>query len=259
MADEPNTNQDANAADGGERTGGEQGTQFTEERVRAEIAKALESNEAYKGLQRAFNKSNGAYQQQLAVKDAEIAALKSQTSEMAEGLDFLSNKFIRALPPEQQATMADELRQRKITSLEKEVSQMRQVLSAPRSEPQAPQLDQEQLEAQMRVILREAQDSLEETAKDRGFDPKDKELDYGTEAETFAARLRKLNASINKLAKEREKQDLEGVKPKAGMTPTRTTGGQAVGDAFAGQSFWDIGAKEVWDRISLEARTGKRR
>ncbi len=254
MADEPvqSTN-----AEGGER--GTQGTQLDDTQFTAAIAKALESNEGYKGLQRAFDRNSRAYQQQLAAKDAELARLKAQTSEMAEGLDFLSNKFIRALPPEQQAAVADELRQRKMVSLENEVKTMRQVMTAPPQQMAPQQFDQEQYEAQMRAILKEAQDSLEETVKDRGFDPKDKDLDFGLETETFAQRLRKLNASIKAKEKARDQKDLEDVRQKAPTTPTRTSTGSAPGDAWSGKSFWELGADEMWTKMREQARTGKRR
>ena len=254
MADEPGTTQNANGADGGERVDTPKGT-YDEDQVKALLRDALESNEGYKGLQRAFNKSNDAYQRQLAAKDAELAALKSQTSEMAEGLDYLSNKFIRVLPPEQQAEMADELRQRKIVALEKDVANMRQAMVAP-AQPQ--QFDNEQLEAQMKAILKEAQESLEETARDRGLDPKDKGLDYGAENETFAARLKRLNASIKKLEKDREEKDLADVRPKSATTPTRTTGVAGTGD-FTGKSLLDSAFDDIWTRMREEARTGKRR
>jgi len=258
LADEPGTNPDANVTTGSEPSTPTQGT-LDEAQVKAAIGKALEQNEGYKGLQRALERSNQAYQQQLAAKDAELNQLRAKHSEMAEGLDFLSEKFIRALPPEQQAMMADELRQRKITALEKDVATMRQVMSAPPQQMmQRPQFDEDQVNQQMRAILREAQESLEETARDRGFDPKEKGIDYGEETETFAARLKKLNASIKKLDKEKEQADLDGVRQKAPTTGTRTTGGQAVGD-FTGKSLWEIGAQQEWDRMVAEARTGKRR
>lgn len=260
MSHEPTSTSNLNAD--GEQEGSNEGTK-TEAQIRAEVetelkaafTKQLEGSEAYKGLQRAFAKSDTQHRQELASKEQELAALRGQTSEMAEGLDYLSKKFIDGLSPEDRVVALEELRARQVKGLEKQIGQLRDVVTQPRQSTQ-PQNSPE-FEEQMKAILADARDSLEDTVRSHDLDPKDKGLNYGDETEPFAARLRTLNASIKTVTKAKEEADVESVRQRS-ATPTRTTSGGVPTDT-TGKGLFDLGMDEVWARMQQESKTGKRK
>lgn len=246
---EPNSNSNADNGERGEGTAAEIRATIEAE-MKANLQTMLEGNEGYKGLQRAFAKSDTQHQLELRQKDAELQALRAQTQEMAQGLDFLSTEFISALPDAERAQMAEKLRQRQVQGLEKQVNSLRQFVTQPPQQNVVPPDYSEQL----KQVLAEARDALEETAKERGFDVKDKALDYGDETQTFAARLKKLNASMKK----HDDADVESVRTKVDPTPTRTGGGAAVGN-YTGKDIFEQATDEIWARMQQEARNPKRK
>lgn len=245
---------DPNADNGEQATGTQSAAEIraaVEREMKENLQAALEGNEGYKGLQRAFAKSDQQHRTQLSQKDAELAALKAQAQELQNGLEFLSTEFISALPDADRAAMAEKLRNRQMQGLEKQISTLRQAITAP---PPQQNVEQADYTEQLKQVLAEARDALEETAKERGFDPKDKALDFGDETQTFAARLKKLNASMKK----HDEADVDSVRPKVDPTPTRTGGGAAVGN-YTGKDIFEQATDEIWAKMQLQARNPGRK
>jgi hypothetical protein len=107
---------------------------------------------------------------------------------------------------------------------------------------------QDDFEEQLKKVLAEAQESLEDTVRSHGLDPKDKGLDYGKDEDGFAARLKKLNQSITKTKAEKDEKDVDSVRQKGPVPPTRTGGGAASG-TIAGDDLLTTGANEIWEKL----------
>lgn len=240
---------DDNAQNDDELGGGDSGTSDVESRLRAEfearLKQELESNGAYKALQTALNKNVQRYQQELAARDAKLAALESQLSGTREGVEYLSSTVLANLPEEERDRITADLSKREVQRLSKEIQELKSARAYAQQPAAEPSFDEQQWQA----ILAEARESLEETAREYGLDPNEKGLDYGSDEEPFAKRLKKLNASAKAVRAAKDKADVESVKQKAPIAPTRTTGAGAAADLDPGKDYLTQGASELWDRI----------
>lgn len=218
------------------------------------VKSLIEDNSAYKGLQTALNKSQQSFQSQLQAKEAELAALRGQTSEMASGMDFLSETVINALSPEDKAVVMEKLQRRQVSGLEKQINDLRKAVTQP-AQQTMPTNDYAE---QYKAALLEAQDALEDAVQSHGLDPKAKGLDYGSTDDTFAKRLKVLNASIKVVQKAKDEADVDGVRQTVPVTPTRQTGGVPIDPKTDGKSLGDRAFEDVWARMQREA-SGKKR
>ena len=239
MSNEPTS--DLNAE--GEQKPGTPDT-MTRAEVTALLKEQIENNGAYKSMQTALNRANQRSAEQIAAKDTELGALKASYADLESGFNFIGETLLNALPEADRSKVEAALKERKVEKLEREVKQMRE---APRqTQQQAP--PQDNLDEQMKLILAEAQEALEDAVVSHGIDPKAKGLDYGTETETFAARLKKLNASVKAVAKAKEDGEVEGVRQKVAAVPTRTSGSSAPAIA-GGKDLLELGTEELWNKM----------
>lgn len=229
--------------------GGEQPSKnVSDDAIKAAIKEALEGNEGYKGLQRAYAKSEREWGQKLSAKDAESAALRDQVSGLSDGFSFLNEKLMSILPDDEREKITRELSAKQIASLSKQVQELRTPRQPSFTEP-AYDPDSDPILQKLRA---DALESLQETAQDRGLDPKDPRLDYGDVTESFPARLKKLNASAKKAAKEDDDKAADSVSPRVPMTPTRETNAGTPDQNF-GKGLYERGAEEVMERLRREA------
>lgn len=230
---------------------GEQGAEtpaaetMTRKQVEAYIAEHLAGDQRYAALQTALNRGHQKFQGEIAARDARIAELQSRLDGAAEATDFLGSKLIAALPDEDRAKVEAELRDRELKQVRKELAELKKPAASGNTPPPAYQDD---FEEQLKKVLAEAQESLEDTVRSHGLDPKDKGLDYGKDEDGFAARLKKLNASITKAKAAKDEADTDSVRQKTPVPPTRTGGGTATGN-LAGADLLKVGADEIWEKM----------
>lgn len=226
---------------------------MTPEQVKAFIAEYLSGDQRYAALQTALNRNIERFRREVAERDARIAELQARLEGTAEATDFIGAKLLAALPDEDRAKVEAELRDRELRQLRKELAELKKPAMA--GNPVAAQ-QYDDFEEQLKRVLIEARESLEDTVRSHGLDPKDKALDYGREDEPFAARLKKLNASIVKAKAAKEEAETDRVRQKAPITPTRTGGGAATG-TMSGADLLRVGAEEVWEKM-LRSRAARR-
>ena len=241
MPDESSNTQNA-AGEPGKET---QPETMTKAQVEAFVAEHLAGDQRYAALQTALNRNVQKFQGEVAARDARIAELQSRLDGASEATDFLGSKLIAALPDEDRAKVEAELRDREVKQLRKELSDLKKPAASGSTPPPAYQDD---FEEQLKKVLAEAQESLEDTARSHGLDPKDKGLDFGKDEDGFAARLKKLNASIAKVKAAKDEADTDSVRQKTPVPPTRTGGGAASG-SLAGADLLKVGADEIWDKM----------
>jgi hypothetical protein len=228
---------------------------MTKAQVEAYIAEHLAGDDRYKALQTALNKNVQKFQQDVSARDARIADLQSRLDGNAEATDFIGAQLLDALPEADRAKVEAQLRDREMKALRKEIADLKKP-AAQTGQPQAVPAYQDDFEEQLKKVLAEAQESLEDTVRSHGLDPTDKGFDFGKEDETFAARLKKLNQSIAKVKAAKDEQDVDSVRQKNPVPPTRTGGGAASG-SLAGDDLLSVGAKEIWEKMQRE-RAAKR-
>lgn len=241
MPDESSNTQNA-AGEPGQET---QPATMTKAEVEAYIAQHLAGDQRYAALQTALNRNVQKFQTEVSARDARIAELQSRLDGNAEATDFLGSKLIAALPDEDRAKVEAELRDRELKQVRKELAELKKP-AAPGNTP--PPAYQDDFEEQLKKVLAEAQESLEDTVRSHGLDPKDKGLDYGKDEDGFAARLKKLNASITKAKAAKDEADTDSVRQKTPVPPTRTGGGAASG-SLAGADLLKVGADEIWEKM----------
>lgn len=220
-----------------------------EARLKAEFKQQLESNEGYKGLQRAYAKTEQRFTQELQRKEALIEELRSS---MSEGFDYLGKTVMSALPDDQREQIEKELTGKQLARLTNEVATLRR---GPVQQA-APQAD-DAWEEQLNRLRQETKESLEETARDHGLEAGDKGLDYGLIDEPFPARLKKLNQSIKAVKKAREEADVDSVRQKSTVPPVRTNDNSGP-TGVSGSSLIDRGMDEMWAKIKNTASSKKR-
>lgn len=244
--------------EGAEQGGGENGTSDIESKLRAEfetkLQSALENNGAYRALQTALNRNVQKFQSDIQARDAKIAALEQQFRGASEGMEYLSGAVIRNLPEDERTAMEADLSKKQVQRISQELAELKQQRAQPPAAPEAAQLAEQEWTA----ILAEARESLEETAREWGIDPKTDGLDFGSDEEAFAKRLKKLNASAKRVKEAKEKADLESVRVKGTQPPTRTTSAGAPGEYESGRSLLSQGSEELWQLIN-KATPGTRR
>jgi hypothetical protein len=206
-------------------------------------------------MQRAMSRLANESQQKLGLKDAELAQLRENQARLSEGFDYMSRVVMTALPEDERSRVLGDLQERRLQRMEQENLNLRRVVTTP---PPPVQQASPDFEEEMRVILQEARESLEETARELGVDPSAPGLDYGEETETFAKRLKKLNASAKKIRTENEQKDLDSVRARTSTPVTRTTGGSAP-DSYVGDDLLKSSSEEIWKRIQQEQRTARSR
>jgi hypothetical protein len=225
LPDESQTALNANGEQGGETP---PEPMMTRSQVEALLKEQIENNGAYKGMQTALNRNVQKFQQEVAARDQRIAELESRLNGAAEATDFIGAKFIAALPPEDRAAVEAELSARELKALRKEIADMKN--PRPPAGVTQPVTNQDDWDEQLRIVLAEAKESLEDAVKAHGLDPKDKGLDYGKDEDGFAKRLKALNASISKVKAAKDEADVDSVRQKTPVPPTRTGGGAATGN-----------------------------
>lgn len=210
--------------------------QLEEEVINALVEERTDSP-FYKGMQKALSKRDRQLQEVTQAREraeAALAELRAQQESLNEGMKFLSEKLFGSMSEEQRAEIVQELQVRRLDKIEKDNQSLRERLNKPAAAP-APVTSEsdgdEEFEALMKREVEEAVASMRDTAKEFGLDPADKRLDYGKDDEKFAVRFKKLNASIAAAIKANEEAEVDSVRPKAPITPTRSGEGRAPDDS----------------------------
>lgn len=233
----PDEQEGANAE--GERT---EKNVYDEAAVKALIKEAVEGNEGYKGLQRAYAKSERDWAAKLAAKDQELSGLN-------EGFAFLNETVMKILPDDEREKITRELSAKQIVKLSKEVSDLRTARAQSQFDQPAYDPDSDPV---LQKLRQDALASLQETAEDRGLDPKDPRLDYGDVNSSFPERLKKLNASVKKALKEDLDKDADSVSQRVQAVPTRESNA-GTPDAGFGKSLYERGTDEIWANLQRRA------
>ena len=101
------------------------GTGNDDGKLKEIIARELAQSEGYKGLQRAYNKQMEAFNRERAEWKSQLESLKASQGGIAEGVNYLSEKFMQALPEEDRAAIATELERKRLTDMEKQLAELR--------------------------------------------------------------------------------------------------------------------------------------
>lgn len=230
------------------------GTGNDDGKLKEIIARELAQSEGYKGLQRAYNKQMEAFNRERAEWKSQLESLKASQGGIAEGVNYLSEKFMQALPEEDRAAIVTELERKRLMDMEKQLAELRRAAMQPAA---APLPGDDDLEEQFKQLEQEALDSLRETATEHGIDPSDKRLDYGQPGTKFAQRLKTLNKSIREVRAAKDEAEIDSVRQKVPTPPTRTSGGVAVTPSNGG-SLLELGADELWKQLQA-GQVGARR
>ena len=235
--------------------------QLEEEVINALVEERTDSP-FYKGMQKALSKRDRqlqAAEQARAVSEQTLAALQSEFSSLKDGMGYLSEKMFANLPEEEREAVVRELQQKRIDNIENQNKALMQRLNQPQApQPTAPTEPDDDIEAMIRRETEEAVNSMRDTVKEFGLDPNDKRLDYGKDDEKFAVRFRKLNASVAAAMKGNEEAEVDSVRPKASITPTRKdSSGRPIEDDGQGHSLLRRGADKLLEE--MRAATPARR
>ncbi len=220
------------------------------------IARELAQSEGYKGLQRAFNKKIEADAREREALLQELAAVKAANNGVAEGMNYLSGKFMEVVPDDTRAEIVAELERKRVANMEAQIADMRQALNNQRRQPDPPQ-QQNDLDEEFKALEQEVVDSLREAAQELGIDPNDKRLDYGTPGAKFAQRLKALTKTAREIRSAKDEADIDSVRQRVSAPPARTSGGAAVTPSN-GKSFLELGTEEIWNKLQA-GQLGARR
>lgn len=225
------------------------GTQSSEESLRAEF-KAYFA-EHTKGLQRVISNKDREIQSFRQTLEEREAAAAGQT----EALSYLQEMVVKLLPDEDRAEMEADLQRKLAARNARELAELRREVKNPsRAQVQAP--DPGELEEYLAQIKAQAQEALEEVAKEHGMDPRDKTLVYGEDSDNFPARLKKLNASIRVAKKAQLEAETAGVRQKSPIPNTRIDGGSV--SSHTGKSTVDDAFDELYERMQKQGRARTR-
>lgn len=203
------------------------------EKREQELVDAIENGDAtskvYKGLQKRLNERNQEVQNLMAQLDetrAQLQELGLTTSGIYQGVQWLTDTTLSALDDDGKRSAEEALTKLRMSMMEKELkdaldrSKVQEPATPPAEDPQQAAYEEALTTARQRFV-----DGRRESAQAFGVDPDDTGLDYGGDEEPFLDRLRKFEVSLKKVIDGRVETELEEVREKVPVTPTRTTGG----------------------------------
>lgn len=193
------------------------------------LAKGDQNTGVYKGLQKVLANRD----KETAAQRAEIQRLKAMlesTSDKTSDVDFALDTILDMLDEDgKRAFLARRDQHNSKKAATKNEALLKAILDE-RTNPQPQQnwypYGQEQETPELEQYRKEADTKLRNFVKRMGVDPNSRDLDYGDIREPLLTRMGKLEASIERLADEKDKQTIDSVREKPGTrvsTRTNTT------------------------------------
>lgn len=207
------------------------------------------SEEDFKGLQRAMSAADRRHKDELSARERANKELQEQLTNMSKGFDWLTETLLRLAPPEEAEAIQSALQKQQLQRLTDEIDAMKRGSSQPKQYSPQEAVSDEDFQELLRQAEAEAIEALEEAAREHGLDPREKGLEYGAKGESFAKRLKALNASVRLVKKAKAEADVASVKPQVSITPTRTSGGETPGSGFNKSAY-----ESAFDTELAEAR-----
>lgn len=184
------------------------------------ISKGDTNSGVYKGLQRVLASRD----RELAAARTALAAISEETrvnSEKVDEVDFLKDIILNILDDDSKKVFEDKYKQHQsnrkaqrnealLQSLVNQGQQFNQGFSQNNSVPD-----------EIVQYRKEATKTLKNFAKKMGVDPDDKELDYGNEEDVLLDRMTKLQASIERINDD-EDRDIQRIRRKGARPNTRS-------------------------------------
>lgn len=219
------------------------------------------NNRVYKGLQKVIaRKDREIDETSHALKDAigKIQEFEGLLSGLSEGVNWLSDTTLRALPEDDRKEAYGNLQERRLKVLQQELERQQKAAPQQQQPPQEPPAESGDEDFQ-KLVAERSQAFVEgrrKAAERAGVSPDDADLDYGETGEGLVERLEKFEASLLKLLERGTEAKLDKVRPKTQITPTRSSGGGNTPGLTGGDSLLERGARS---RIDMMRKAGSGR
>jgi hypothetical protein len=196
-----------------------------------ELSKGDTNSPVYKGMQRVVSQKDRELQQYRQALAGVIQQVQAQ-EEKGGDVDFLK-EIVKDMLDDDSKRVFDEkferfTEKRKGTKTEQMLAALLQQQQG--QQQQYPMYGQEQEDPQIAQYRKEATKRLQAFAKKMGVDPEKDGLDFGDENDALLVRMDKLAASIERVSKEKDEQEIQGVRRRGTQPNTRTRGEPAVKD-----------------------------